>query len=167
MRPQCDKQNETRLPCQVFWYNSPHGTRQKDSSPRGYRSLRPPDRVLRQRPGRPRRGGKARRQRQAPPGGDARNRWRNRNRPPHRSAPPLFSHLRAEPRSQMPPDSSILTPAMNPFVRNIARITCPAFAESRVSIAFGVPRSSTRFNVHECYRSFRADLSAIPPAGYG
>ena len=167
MRPQCDKQNETRLSCRVFWYNSPHGTRQKDSSPRGYRSLRPPDRVLRQRPGRPRRGGKARRKRQAPPRGNARNRRRNRNRPPHRSPPPLFSRLSALSRSQIPPDSSILTPAMNPFVRNIARITGPAFAESRVSIAFGVPRSSTRFQGYECYRSISANVSAVPPAGHG
>ncbi len=56
---------------------------------------------------------------------------------------------------------------MNPFVQNIGRITCPAFAESRGSIAFGVSQSSTRFEVYECHRFLPANLSAVPPAGHG
>jgi hypothetical protein len=56
---------------------------------------------------------------------------------------------------------------MTHFVRTIGRITCPAFAESRGSIAFGVLQSSTRFQVHECHRFLSANVSSVPSTGHG
>jgi hypothetical protein len=55
---------------------------------------------------------------------------------------------------------------MNTFVRNIRRITCPAFAESRVSVVSRVPGFSTRFQAHE-FRQFCFHSSPAAPSGHG
>jgi hypothetical protein len=54
---------------------------------------------------------------------------------------------------------------MNNLVQNIARISRPAFVESRGLAAFVVPEAASRVTVYECRKCLSKHERVVAPAG--